>query len=108
MFSLRLDQLATTVLAGGVALVFSATVPESVHAQLTTEVRGGSSIPAGDIDDLTDGGAFLGLGFGWRTGSRLTLRVDGDMEMLNEDHAGRVVLPRTYLWHSTQLIVIRV
>ena len=99
MFSLRLDKLATTVLAGGVALVLTATLPESVHAQLTTEVRGGSSIPAGDIDDLTDGGAFLGVGLGWRTASRLTLRVDGDFEMLNEDQSGQVILPRTYLWH---------
>jgi hypothetical protein len=99
MFSLRLDKLAATVLAGGVALVVTTAVPESVNAQITTEVRGGSSIPAGAIDDLTDGGAFLGLGLGWRTGGRLTLRVDGDFEMLNEDHAGSAILPRTYLWH---------
>jgi hypothetical protein len=99
MFSLRLDRLAATVLAGGVALVVSTAAPEAVHAQMTTEIRGGSSIPAGDIDDLTDGGAFLGVGLGWRTGGRFTLRADGDFEMLNEDHAGRTTLPRTYLWH---------
>jgi hypothetical protein len=99
MFSLRLDKLAATMLAGGLALVVTTALPESANAQMTTEVRGGSSIPAGAIDDFTDGGAFLGLGLGWRTGSRLTLRADGDFEMLNEDHLGRDILPRTYLWH---------
>lgn len=101
MFSLRLQSAAVRRMMGAsLALVAFTAVPEVVHAQAyTTEVRGGSSIPAGDLDEMTDAGAVLGLGFGWRYNSRVTLRVDGDWEMLNEDIAGSVVLPRTYLWH---------
>ena len=101
MFSLRLQSAAVRRMMGAsLALAAFTAFPVVIQAQAyTTEVRGGSSIPAGDLDEVGDAGAVLGLGFGWRYNSRVTLRVDGDWEMLNEDIAGSVVLPRTYLWH---------
>jgi hypothetical protein len=87
------------MMGASLALVAGA-VPASLQAQsFTTEVRGGASVPAGDLNELGDPGAVLGVGLGWRYGSRITLRVDGDWEMINEDLVGDVVTPRTYLWH---------
>jgi hypothetical protein len=95
-----LGKLTVRALAGAsCALLASIAIPEAGGAQLTTEVRGGSSIPAGAIDDIVDGGAFLGLGLGYTVGSRFTLRADGDWEMLNEQNVGNVTMPRTFLWH---------
>lgn len=67
---------------------------------ITVEVRGGMSFPAGDLAEITDVGAVGGLGLGlWALGERLTLRADGDVEMLNDDNRGGVIFPQTYLWH---------
>lgn len=65
----------------------------------TTEVRGGISFPAGDLAEVTDVGFNGGLGLGWVLSERLAIRADGDLEFLNEDARGGVVMPRTFLWH---------
>jgi hypothetical protein len=102
MSSLSLDSLPARVIGGAcLALFASIAVPLSAQEQSswTVEARGGSSIPAGDLDELNDGGALLGLGVGYGYSSRVLLRLDGNFEMLNEDRSREVVLPRAYLWH---------
>jgi hypothetical protein len=101
MFSLRLQSAAVTMAGACLALVAVTAFPAFVQGQssLSTELRGGSSIPAGDLDEVTDAGGLVGVGIGWNYNSRIALRVDGDFEFLNEDRAGSVTLPRTYLWH---------
>ena len=102
MSSLSLDSLAARVIGGAcLALFVSTAVPLTAQeeSRWSVEARGGSSIPAGDLDEVADAGALLGLGAGYGYSSRLQFRLDGDFEMLNEDLAGNVTLPRTYLWH---------
>ena len=89
------------VLAGSLAMVglVLAAAPAGAQSKLSLEARGGVAIPAGDLDEVGEPGGGFGVGLGWRLHDRLTLRADGDLEVLSEALAGTVVMPRTYLWH---------
>jgi hypothetical protein len=89
----------TMAWTAALALLVGAAAPAAGQG-LTAEVRGGPSFPAGDLAEVTDVGFNGGIGLGlWSLGERLTLRADGDYEMLNQDRRGNVTMPRTHLWH---------
>ena len=89
------------VLGIALALAMLAGAPTGGEAQsnLSAELRGGLAIPAGDLDEIGETGGGFGVGLGYRIHPRASLRLDGELEVLSEDLAGRVVMPRTFLYH---------
>jgi len=73
--------------------------PASAQPAWDLEVRGGASIPAGDLAEVGDPGAGFGVGAAWWLGPRVALRVDGDVELMSEDLVGGIIMPKSYLWH---------
>jgi hypothetical protein len=86
--------LPTLVLAAAVA------APVSAQSNLDFDVRGGLTVPAGNLNEVGAPGAGVGAGLGWWVHDRVALRVDGDLEVFGEDRLGDgVVMPRAFLWH---------
>jgi hypothetical protein len=73
------------------------------QSRLGYELRGGASVPAGDLAEVSDPGASVGVGVDLPLGSRFLFRIDGDLEVLSEDFAGGLssgpIMPKAYLWH---------
>lgn len=74
------------VLASGVQ---TTAAQEADDSQWTFDGRGGATVPVGDFSDLPvdDLGTALGAGIGYRVHPRVTLRVDGDVEVFTGDPA---------------------
>lgn len=51
-------------------------------SRFSIEPRAGVAIPAGDLSDAADVGPSVGIGFAYRLTERLSLRVDGDADIL--------------------------
>lgn len=62
----------------------------------TFDGRGGVGIPTGDLEELTDVGASLGLGIAYWLSPRVAFRVDGDVDNLSGSAATD---PDFRLWH---------
>jgi hypothetical protein len=90
MFNLRTTSAVAVLFA---SLAF---VPTPGKAQLNFEARGGTSIPAGDLADLTDVGGSAGASIGYWIHPRLNLRLDGDVGILPSQ---RAALPDLRLWN---------
>lgn len=65
--------------------------------------RGGIAVPAGDLSDAVDVGPTFGLGIAYRVHPRVSIRVDGDVDVYSgadvQTAAGTVELPDLNLWH---------
>lgn len=73
---------------------------QAVDRPWVLEGRGGISVPAGELADVFDVGPSFGVGVGYRVHERVTLRVDGDVGLLNgADLATGAEAPDTRLWH---------
>lgn len=73
------------------ALIALAWLPSGATAQSkwAFEAQGGVGIPVSDLADLTDPGVTFGVGVAYWLSSRLAIRVDGDVEILNgKDSSG--------------------
>lgn len=88
---------------GMTALAFlvltGAGAPLQAQSKLDFELRGAVDIPAGDLDEVGETGGGFGAGLSYRIHDRAALRLDGELEILSEDLVGKVVMPRTFLWH---------
>ncbi len=81
-------------------LTFAGATTDAVaQSNLSFELRGGISVPVGDLSEVGDPGGGFGAGIGWAVHDRVSLRADGDLEILSEDVAGGTIMPITYLWH---------
>jgi len=82
------------------ALVLFTVSPAKAQSKLDFELRGGASIPAGDLAEVGATGAGFGAGVGWWLSENVALRVDGDLELLSERALGDgIIMPRAFLWH---------
>lgn len=75
-------------LGAALTLVFALTLaaPAQVEAQvaerpLSVDARGGIAVPTGDLADLVDAGPSFGLGLAYRVHPRVSVRVDGDLDL---------------------------
>jgi len=58
-------------------------VDAAAQDKLTVDARGGVAVPASDLADLFDVGPSVGVGLAYRLTSRVSLRLDGDVDILN-------------------------
>lgn len=67
------------------------------------DARGGVAVPAGDLSDAVDVGPTFGLGIAYRVHPRVSIRVDGDLDIYSgadlQTGAGTFELPDLNLWH---------
>jgi len=55
----------------------------AAQSRLTVDARGGVAVPASDLADLFDVGPSFGAGLAYRLTPRVSLRLDGDVDILN-------------------------
>jgi hypothetical protein len=107
-----LDRSLKIAVAVTAALVLLTASPHVSEAQMgdfapetrfVVEVRGGGAFPLGDLGDIQDPGYTGGAGLGYRVTDRITVRADGQLEVLTgSDVAGDgVALADMRLWHYT-------
>ncbi|MFQ5688992.1 MAG: hypothetical protein ACE5HQ_01805 [Gemmatimonadota bacterium] len=78
----------------GAVAVF-ALLPSAANAQVlqyspiywSFDVRGGVTVPVGDLDDVMDSGATIGAGLAYFLNPRLALRLDGNVDFLQAGSA---------------------
>lgn len=90
---------ALTVAASGEVDAQATLDPDS---RWSIDGRAGVGLPVGDLSDFQDAGFAAGLGIGYRVHPRVTLRVDGDVEVLSgAEIGGSDEFVDTNLWHYT-------
>lgn len=103
-------RIARRIGAFVVAAALIAVGSGTAHAQATLEPdsrwsvdgRAGVGLPVGDLADFQDAGFAAGLGIGYRVHPRVTLRADGDLEVLSgAEIGGSDEFVDTNLWHYT-------
>jgi hypothetical protein len=64
-------------------LVFGTVGSAQAQQGISVEARGGIAIPTSDLSDLADEGPSFGVGVSFPLNSRLSVRVDGDVDILS-------------------------
>lgn len=96
-----------TALAVAVALIPLDTPAQAQMAgdtgKWSVDARGGIAVPAGDLADAVDVGPTFGLGVAYRIHPRVSIRVDGDLDIYSgadvATTVGELELPDLNLWH---------
>ena len=68
-------------------LVFGMVGTAGAQQGISVEARGGIAIPTSDLSDLADSGPSFGVGINFPLNNRLSLRVDGDVDLLSGNDA---------------------
>lgn len=103
----------TRTLGAALALALAvALAPMDAHAQgtpgddrpLSVDARAGIALPFGDLGDVADPGPSFGLGVAYRIHPRISLRVDGDLDLMggadfDATSATQPAAPDLKLWH---------
>ena len=106
--NVMMNQARSALAALGAVAVLTLTTAAPATAQgmagesprLTFDARGGMSVPTGSVSDLADVGPTFGLGVGYNVHPRVTIRADGDVEMLGgAELSGGMTAPDVNLWH---------
>lgn len=79
---MKIWQQAGTV-AMAALLVFGMVGSAEAQQGVTIEARGGIAIPTSDLSDLTDEGPSFGVGVNFPLTNRISVRVDGDADLLS-------------------------
>lgn len=77
---------------------------EDGMSALSVDARGGIAVPMGDLGDLADVGPTVGIGVAYRVSPRLSVRVDGDLDLYSgadfgATSAAQPSAPDMTLWH---------
>jgi len=83
-------KISRRMAALSIAALITIGSPIAAHAQsrISVDARGGVAVPASDLADLEDVGASLGIGFAYALSSRVSLRIDGDADILSGSDSG--------------------